>query len=191
MYVELRSPQLSHGRDRKWAPAWNNTMFISWSSRKFTSFGCSRMCKRYNFSIVLVFPALLRFRCNICDLVPHSRPTAHNRPWECRHDGFGNSLYYDSGKQSSTLTLFHASLWDNIVGITEYSPDSMTCMACSYYVMILIVCKSIVILCFTLIVFVAGETTDLWPENSFKGTNTDVGKIGLALYSGLFAYGGW
>lgn len=81
--------------------------------------------------------------------------------------------------------------WDNIVGITEYSPDIMTCMGCFYYVMILIVCNSIVISCFTLIVSVAGDTTDLLPENSFKGTNTDFGNIGLALYSGLFAYGGW
>lgn len=76
------------------------------------------------------------------------------------------------------------------MGITEYSPDIMTCMGCFYYVMILI-CNSIVISCFMLIVSVAGDTTDLLPENSFKGTNTDVGKIGLALYSGLFAYGGW
>ncbi len=77
------------------------------------------------------------------------------------------------------------------MGITEYSPDIMTCMGCFYYVMILIVCNSIVISCFTLIVSVTGDTTDLLPENSFKGTNTDFGNIGLALYSGLFAYGGW
>ncbi|XP_041125441.1 large neutral amino acids transporter small subunit 1 [Polyodon spathula] len=36
-----------------------------------------------------------------------------------------------------------------------------------------------------------GDTEYLLPENSFKDTNTDIGKIGLALYSGLFAYGGW
>ncbi|XP_029910356.1 large neutral amino acids transporter small subunit 1 [Myripristis murdjan] len=36
-----------------------------------------------------------------------------------------------------------------------------------------------------------GDTVRLQPENSFKGTNSDFGKIGLALYSGLFAYGGW
>uniref|UniRef100_A0A4W4FA07 Solute carrier family 7 member 5 n=1 Tax=Electrophorus electricus TaxID=8005 RepID=A0A4W4FA07_ELEEL len=36
-----------------------------------------------------------------------------------------------------------------------------------------------------------GDTTSLLPENSFKGTNSDFGNIGLALYSGLFAYGGW
>ncbi|XP_047451953.1 large neutral amino acids transporter small subunit 1 [Mugil cephalus] len=36
-----------------------------------------------------------------------------------------------------------------------------------------------------------GETEDLLPENSFKGSKKDFGSIGLALYSGLFAYGGW
>ncbi|TKS73031.1 Large neutral amino acids transporter small subunit 1 4F2 light chain [Collichthys lucidus] len=36
-----------------------------------------------------------------------------------------------------------------------------------------------------------GETDDLLPENSFKGSNYEFGSIGLALYSGLFAYGGW
>uniref|UniRef100_A0A9J8AK65 Solute carrier family 7 member 5 n=1 Tax=Cyprinus carpio carpio TaxID=630221 RepID=A0A9J8AK65_CYPCA len=36
-----------------------------------------------------------------------------------------------------------------------------------------------------------GDTTELLPANSFKGSNTDFGNIGLALYSGLFAYGGW
>ncbi|KAL4623513.1 large neutral amino acids transporter small subunit 1 [Arapaima gigas] len=36
-----------------------------------------------------------------------------------------------------------------------------------------------------------GETEGLLPENSFKGSNADFGNIGLALYSGLFAYGGW
>ncbi|KAI5617215.1 large neutral amino acids transporter small subunit 1, partial [Silurus asotus] len=36
-----------------------------------------------------------------------------------------------------------------------------------------------------------GETPGLSPENSFKGSNSDFGNIGLALYSGLFAYGGW
>uniref|UniRef100_A0AAY5EB91 Solute carrier family 7 member 5 n=1 Tax=Electrophorus electricus TaxID=8005 RepID=A0AAY5EB91_ELEEL len=40
-------------------------------------------------------------------------------------------------------------------------------------------------------VCVSGDTTSLLPENSFKGTNSDFGNIGLALYSGLFAYGGW
>ncbi|MBN3281456.1 LAT1 protein, partial [Polyodon spathula] len=36
-----------------------------------------------------------------------------------------------------------------------------------------------------------GETEYLLPKNAFKDTNTDIGKIALALYSGLFAYGGW
>eukprot|EP00063_Salmo_salar_P057277 XP_014032112.1 PREDICTED: large neutral amino acids transporter small subunit 1-like [Salmo salar] len=36
-----------------------------------------------------------------------------------------------------------------------------------------------------------GGTERLWPENAFEGTRTDVGSFGLALYSGLFAYGGW
>uniref|UniRef100_A0A3Q0RY06 Solute carrier family 7 member 5 n=1 Tax=Amphilophus citrinellus TaxID=61819 RepID=A0A3Q0RY06_AMPCI len=31
----------------------------------------------------------------------------------------------------------------------------------------------------------------LLPENSFKGSKYEFGSIGLALYSGLFAYGGW
>lgn len=57
--------------------------------------------------------------------------------------------------------------------------------------MFLIVCNCTVISCFTMIVSVAGGTTDLLPENSFKGSKTDFGNIGLALYSGLFAYGGW
>lgn len=50
----------------------------------------------------------------------------------------------------------------------------------SYYVFALCVC-----VCFV------GDTASLKPENSFKGTNSDFGNIGLALYSGLFAYGGW
>lgn len=37
----------------------------------------------------------------------------------------------------------------------------------------------------------AGDVINLSPEHSFDGTNTDVGNIVLALYSGLFAYGGW
>ncbi|XP_043937467.1 large neutral amino acids transporter small subunit 1 [Protopterus annectens] len=36
-----------------------------------------------------------------------------------------------------------------------------------------------------------GDTPFLKPEQAFEGTNSDVGKIVLALYSGLFAYGGW
>ncbi|KAL7885338.1 hypothetical protein AOLI_G00056330 [Acnodon oligacanthus] len=35
------------------------------------------------------------------------------------------------------------------------------------------------------------DVAALLPENSFKGSNSDFGNIGLALYSGLFAYGGW
>uniref|UniRef100_A0A3B3T1B0 Solute carrier family 7 member 5 n=1 Tax=Paramormyrops kingsleyae TaxID=1676925 RepID=A0A3B3T1B0_9TELE len=35
-----------------------------------------------------------------------------------------------------------------------------------------------------------GDTDGLLPENAFKGSSSDFGKIGLALYSGLFAYGG-
>lgn len=77
------------------------------------------------------------------------------------------------------------------MGIVEYSPDIMTYLGCLCYIMFLIVCNSTVISCFTHIVSVAGGTTDLLPENSFKGSKTDFGNIGLALYSGLFAYGGW
>ncbi|KAJ8248814.1 hypothetical protein GJAV_G00228040 [Gymnothorax javanicus] len=36
-----------------------------------------------------------------------------------------------------------------------------------------------------------GDVEGLLPENSFKGSKSDFGNIGLALYSGLFAYGGW
>ncbi|XP_063053004.1 large neutral amino acids transporter small subunit 1 [Engraulis encrasicolus] len=36
-----------------------------------------------------------------------------------------------------------------------------------------------------------GDVDSLLPENSFQGTNTNAGNLGLALYSGLFAYGGW
>ncbi|KAM9351866.1 large neutral amino acids transporter small subunit 1 [Symphorus nematophorus] len=36
-----------------------------------------------------------------------------------------------------------------------------------------------------------GGTDYLLPENSFKGSKYEFGSIGLALYSGLFAYGGW
>ncbi|TFK08900.1 neuronal acetylcholine receptor subunit beta-3 [Platysternon megacephalum] len=35
------------------------------------------------------------------------------------------------------------------------------------------------------------DVLNLSPEHSFEGTNVDVGNIVLALYSGLFAYGGW
>nr|XP_056718365.1 large neutral amino acids transporter small subunit 1 [Euleptes europaea] len=36
-----------------------------------------------------------------------------------------------------------------------------------------------------------GNVENLSTEHSFEGTNLEVGKIVLALYSGLFAYGGW
>ncbi|XP_040838190.1 large neutral amino acids transporter small subunit 1 isoform X2 [Ochotona curzoniae] len=36
-----------------------------------------------------------------------------------------------------------------------------------------------------------GDVSNLNPKSSFEGTNWDVGNIVLALYSGLFAYGGW
>nr|AAB93541.1 L amino acid transporter-1 LAT-1 [Xenopus laevis] len=36
-----------------------------------------------------------------------------------------------------------------------------------------------------------GGVEDLKPERSFEGTSTNVGQWVLALYSGLFAYGGW
>ncbi|XP_025038209.2 large neutral amino acids transporter small subunit 1 [Pelodiscus sinensis] len=35
------------------------------------------------------------------------------------------------------------------------------------------------------------DVSNLNPEHSFEGTKVDVGNIVLALYSGLFAYGGW
>ncbi|KAL4685351.1 hypothetical protein H8959_000948 [Pygathrix nigripes] len=37
----------------------------------------------------------------------------------------------------------------------------------------------------------AGDVSNLDPKFSFEGTKLDVGNIVLALYSGLFAYGGW
>lgn len=42
-----------------------------------------------------------------------------------------------------------------------------------------------------LVLFPAGDVSNLAPEHSFEGTKVDVGNIVLALYSGLFAYGGW
>ncbi|XP_078066873.1 large neutral amino acids transporter small subunit 1 [Mustelus asterias] len=36
-----------------------------------------------------------------------------------------------------------------------------------------------------------GNTPYLKPDRAFEGTTTDVGKAVLAVYSGLFAYGGW
>lgn len=39
--------------------------------------------------------------------------------------------------------------------------------------------------------FCPGEMESLLPENSFQGSRYEFGNIGLALYSGLFAYGGW
>ncbi|XP_066183596.1 large neutral amino acids transporter small subunit 1 isoform X4 [Sylvia atricapilla] len=36
-----------------------------------------------------------------------------------------------------------------------------------------------------------GDVENLTPEKSFEGTHLGVGNIVLALYSGLFAYGGW
>lgn len=36
-----------------------------------------------------------------------------------------------------------------------------------------------------------GGVVNLDPKYSFEGTKVDVGNIVLALYSGLFAYGGW
>ncbi|MBN3290259.1 LAT1 protein, partial [Polypterus senegalus] len=36
-----------------------------------------------------------------------------------------------------------------------------------------------------------GDIENLRLENSFKDSSADMGRIGLALYSGLFAYGGW
>lgn len=36
-----------------------------------------------------------------------------------------------------------------------------------------------------------GDVVNLDPKSSFEGTKLDVGNIVLALYSGLFAYGGW
>lgn len=36
-----------------------------------------------------------------------------------------------------------------------------------------------------------GGTDRLLPENAFEGSKYEFGSIGLALYSGLFAYGGW
>ncbi|KAM9375960.1 large neutral amino acids transporter small subunit 1 [Pholidichthys leucotaenia] len=36
-----------------------------------------------------------------------------------------------------------------------------------------------------------GGTDGLLPANSFEGSKSEFGSIGLALYSGLFAYGGW
>lgn len=36
-----------------------------------------------------------------------------------------------------------------------------------------------------------GGTDGLLPEKAFEGSKYDFGSIGLALYSGLFAYGGW
>nr|XP_005892478.2 PREDICTED: large neutral amino acids transporter small subunit 1 [Bos mutus] len=36
-----------------------------------------------------------------------------------------------------------------------------------------------------------GDVANLDPKSSFEGTKLDVGNIVLALYSGLFAYGGW
>lgn len=39
--------------------------------------------------------------------------------------------------------------------------------------------------------WIVGDTSNLHQKLSFEGTNLDVGNIVLALYSGLFAYGGW
>lgn len=42
-----------------------------------------------------------------------------------------------------------------------------------------------------LLSFPAGDVSNLTPQHSFEGTKVEVGNIVLALYSGLFAYGGW
>ncbi|XP_072926275.1 large neutral amino acids transporter small subunit 1 [Hemitrygon akajei] len=49
----------------------------------------------------------------------------------------------------------------------------------------------IIIIIFGLVQIFKGDTPYLEPKRAFDGTTTDVGKAVLAVYSGLFAYGGW
>lgn len=44
---------------------------------------------------------------------------------------------------------------------------------------------------FSSLKWIVGDASNLHQKLSFEGTNLDVGNIVLALYSGLFAYGGW
>jgi hypothetical protein len=53
---------------------------------------------------------------------------------------------------------------------------STTCAVCSNY---------------SSVCHLPGDVSNLDPKFSFEGTKLDVGNIVLALYSGLFAYGGW
>ncbi|XP_072135827.1 large neutral amino acids transporter small subunit 1 [Mobula birostris] len=49
----------------------------------------------------------------------------------------------------------------------------------------------IIIIILGLVQIFKGDTPYLEPKRAFEGTTTDVGKAVLAVYSGLFAYGGW
>uniref|UniRef100_A0A671UT02 Solute carrier family 7 member 5 n=1 Tax=Sparus aurata TaxID=8175 RepID=A0A671UT02_SPAAU len=51
--------------------------------------------------------------------------------------------------------------------------------------------KLLALILIIIIGFIKIGKDGLLPENSFKGSKYEFGSIGLALYSGLFAYGGW
>ncbi|XP_055408582.1 large neutral amino acids transporter small subunit 1 isoform X1 [Bubalus kerabau] len=82
-----------------------------------------------------------------------------------------------------------SDVWVLLTAVNCYSVKAATRVQDAFAAAKLLALALIILLGF--IQIGKGDVANLDPKSSFEGTKLDVGNIVLALYSGLFAYGGW
>ncbi|XP_053522729.1 large neutral amino acids transporter small subunit 1 isoform X2 [Artibeus jamaicensis] len=103
----------------------------------------------------------------------------------------GSSFYYEPLKVQKSLRVRVSARVPTMLltAVNCYSVKAATRVQDAFAAAKLLALALIILLGF--IQIGKGSVSNLDPKFSFEGTKLDVGNIVLALYSGLFAYGGW